>query len=70
MGDVFFAAVNVSRFLDVDAEECLGEATEKFIRRFAVVETLADQNGVDMKKADLESLDGLWKEAKAKLSNG
>ena len=70
MGDVFFAAVNVSRFLDVDAEECLGEATEKFIRRFAVVETLADQNGVDMKKADLESLNGLWKEAKAKLSNG
>ncbi|MBC8569806.1 nucleoside triphosphate pyrophosphohydrolase [Zongyangia hominis] len=70
MGDLFFAAVNVSRFLDADAEETLSEATDKFIRRFAVVEQLAKQNGVDMKQSDLAQLDVLWKEAKKQLSNG
>lgn len=70
MGDLFFAAVNVSRFLDIDAEECLGQATDKFIDRFAVVERLAEQNGVDMKRTDLAQLNDLWKEAKKQLSNG
>ena len=38
----------VSRFLHTDAEQALTGATDKFIRRFAVVERLAGEQGLDM----------------------
>lgn len=64
MGDVLFSAVNVSRFIDVDAEEALTAATDKFFNRFSIVEQLAEKNGIDMKNSTLEELDKLWDEAK------
>lgn len=66
LGDLLFSAVNVSRFLKVDAEQALTGATDKFIRRFAVVEELAREQGLDMTQASIEELDGLWKQAKGR----
>ena len=63
-GDLLFSCVNVSRFLNLDAEESLSRATEKFINRFAEVEKLADKRGVDMKQASLDELNELWHDAK------
>ena len=65
-GDLLFSAVNVSRFIDTDAEQALTGATDKFIRRFTVVEQLAAERGVDMTSASLEQLDRLWEEAKGR----
>lgn len=67
-GDVLFSCVNISRFLDVDSEEALTGATDKFLNRFIEVERLAGEKGVDMKTADIEELDLLWDEAK-KIKN-
>lgn len=64
LGDLLFSAVNVSRFIGVDAEEALSAASEKFIARFAQVEKLAASQGIDMKAASIEELDKLWKKAK------
>ena len=64
LGDVLFSAVNVSRFVDTDAEESLTDATDKFVSRFKTVEKLAKERGVDMKESDIETLDRLWNEAK------
>lgn len=64
LGDVLFSAVNVSRFVKVDAEEALTSATDKFIGRFKKVEKLAEERGIDMKTSSLEVLDELWDEAK------
>lgn len=64
LGDLMFAAVNVSRFVGTDPEECLNAATEKFISRFARVEALARAQGKDMKDMSLAALDKLWEEAK------
>ena len=64
MGDVLFSAVNVSRFIDVDAEEALTEATDKFFNRFSIVEQLAARQNIDMKQTSLAELDKLWDEAK------
>ena len=64
LGDLLFSAVNVSRFIDIDAEQALTGATDKFIRRFTVVEQLAAERGVDLASASLEDLDRLWDEAK------
>ena len=64
LGDVLFSAVNVSRFVDTDAEEALTDATDKFVTRFKTVEKLANERNIDMKQSDIETLDRLWDEAK------
>lgn len=64
-GDLFFAGVNVARFAGVSSEEALTHATDKFARRFAGVEKLANERGIDMKTAGIEVLDKLWDEVKA-----
>lgn len=66
LGDVLFSAVNVSRFVDIDAEESLTDSTDKFVARFKTVEKLAEERGIDMKTSDLQTLDKLWDEAKVK----
>lgn len=67
LGDVLFSAVNVARFVKADPEEALTGATDKFIRRFAVVERLAAERGRDLAASTLEQLDALWDEAKREL---
>lgn len=64
LGDVLFSAVNVSRFVDVEAEEALTDSTDKFVERFKKVEAMADEKGIDMKTTELAVLDELWDEAK------
>ena len=64
LGDLLFAVVNVSRFIGVDAELALNQASNKFISRFAQVEVMAKQRGMDLKKATIEELDQLWDEVK------
>lgn len=64
LGDVLFSAVNVSRFVDVEAEQALTDSTDKFVGRFKKVEAMADERKIDMKSAPLAVLDELWDEAK------
>ncbi|MBQ8028870.1 MAG: nucleoside triphosphate pyrophosphohydrolase [Clostridia bacterium] len=64
MGDVLFSAVNVSRFLDVDAEEALTVANDKFIKRYLTLEKIAEERNLNIKAMSLEELDELWDEAK------
>lgn len=64
LGDLLFAVVNVSRFVKVDAEEALTAATDKFRNRFAAVEALANERGIDMKSTPIDELDRLWDEVK------
>ncbi|MEE1011438.1 MAG: nucleoside triphosphate pyrophosphohydrolase [Acutalibacteraceae bacterium] len=66
LGDVLFSAVNVSRFIKVDAEESLTAASDKFLSRFTNVENLAAERGIDMKSVGIDELDKLWDEAKSK----
>lgn len=63
-GDVLFSCVNISRFLNVDSEEALTKATDKFLSRFAKVEQMAKEQGIDMKSSTIEVLDELWDKAK------
>lgn len=62
LGDLLFAAVNVSRFVEIDGEDALHAATDKFTRRFSRVESLAgDKPLTDL---NLAQLDKLWDRAK------
>ena len=68
LGDLLFSVVNVSRFLGIDSELALQKATDKFTSRFAGVEALALERGLDMKTASLAELDALWDEVKQRNS--
>lgn len=64
MGDVLLSLVNLSRFLNVEAENALSEAVERFLRRFAYVETKVQNQGRALSDATLEEMDAFWEEAK------
>ncbi len=65
LGDLLFVIVNLARWLAVDAESCLREATNKFSHRFQLTEQLARQRGLHMPEMSLAELDVLWEEVKS-----
>jgi len=65
LGDLLFAVVNVARHLHIDPELALRAATDKFRTRFEGVERLALERSVDLRAADLTTLDALWDEIKS-----
>jgi uncharacterized protein YabN with tetrapyrrole methylase and pyrophosphatase domain len=64
IGDLLFAVVNLARKLRVQPHTALDRANRKFRTRFEALEQLAAERGIDMATAGLETLDGLWEEAK------
>jgi tetrapyrrole methylase family protein / MazG family protein len=65
LGDLFFSLVNLARFLDVQAEDTLGQATERFIKRFGHIENKLRGLGKTPATSSLAEMDRLWNEAKA-----
>jgi ATP diphosphatase len=63
-GDLLFAVVNLSRFLDLDAESSLRRANEKFRQRFHEMLSLMESEGHDPLAATLGEMDGFWERAK------
>jgi MazG family protein len=64
IGDLLFAVVNLARKLGIEAGQALERANAKFTRRFEKMEKLAEKRGLEMGRASLEELDGLWNEIK------
>ena len=64
LGDVLFAAVAVARFADIDPEEALQEASDKYIARFSYVEQAAAQQGREIADMSLEEMVQVWKQGK------
>ena len=64
IGDLFFTAVNLARFLQVDPERALGHANQKFKQRFQWMERKAQEQGsrlADVPRAEMEEL---WNRSK------
>jgi tetrapyrrole methylase family protein/MazG family protein len=61
LGDLFFALVNLARFLDINPELAARAANQKFIRRFEWMEQNSPQ---PLKGLSLAELDELWCRAK------
>jgi nucleoside triphosphate diphosphatase len=64
IGDLLFAAANLARKLDVDAEAALRSANAKFERRFRGMEALATQRGETFADLNLDAQERLWQEVK------
>lgn len=67
LGDVFFALINYSRFLNINPDDALEKANKKFIYRFKYIEQKANDNGSKINNLSLEEMDKLWNEAKKKI---
>lgn len=67
MGDLLFAVVNLARHLDVDPEKALTGANYKFERRFRAMEADVRDEGLEMRRMTLESLDQRWRKAKKQV---
>ena len=63
-GDILFSLVNVARFMNILPEEALQRTTDKFIRRFRHVEHSLKEQGMEIRDADLETMDEYWNQAK------
>lgn len=63
-GDLLFALVNYSRFINVNPENALRQTIEKFIYRFQYIEQQLKKLGKDIHSSTLEEMDKLWEESK------
>ena len=59
-GDLMFSMINLSRFLGLNAENSLTNATNKFINRCTGIELLAWEQGKQLNEMSAEELDALW----------
>ena len=64
IGDLIFSLVNVSRFVNVDAETALRSTIKKFIKRFSFIEAKLKEDGKDVSHVSLEEMDSLWNQSK------
>ena len=64
LGDLLFSAVNLSRFFDIDPEQALGYASDKFITRFDKLETAAAAQGRNLTDMALDDMEALYQQAK------
>jgi tetrapyrrole methylase family protein/MazG family protein len=64
LGDVFFALINLSRFLKVDPDEALRKANKRFHKRFSYIEQNLQERGLSSEDATIEQMEELWQEAK------
>jgi nucleoside triphosphate diphosphatase len=64
LGDLFFAVVNISRYLKVDPEQALRKANDKFSQRFQYIER---NMGKPMASSSIDEMNQLWNEAKQRF---
>ena len=64
IGDLLFAAVNLARKCDIDAEGALQKATDKFCKRFNRLEDELRRQGKKLGETDLTEMDQIWEQIK------
>ena len=64
IGDLIFSITSLCRKLNVEPEVALNKATDKFISRFAALESVVLSQGKDIMKLDMTELDAIWNQNK------
>jgi len=63
-GDVMFVMANLARHLNIDPEQALRDANQKFTLRFNCIEDKLQQEGRTPSQSDLAEMDALWNAVK------
>lgn len=66
-GDVMFALINYSRFLDINPDEALERTNRRFIERFKNLEQNIALDGKDLGQMPLEEMELYWQKAKKEV---
>lgn len=64
IGDLLFSIANFSRKLNINPEEALKEALEKFEARFRLLEKEVEKRNLHWGSLTIEELDQIWEEVK------
>ena len=67
-GDLLFAMVNLSRFINVNPEDALRMAIEKFSARFHQMEKEVADSNKSLHDMKLEQMDEIWEEIKERTT--
>ena len=64
LGDILFSITNLSRHLNVSAEDALRLSNKKFLSRFKIIEKKLKNDNLSFKDLDSDSIDKYWEESK------
>jgi MazG family protein len=64
IGDLFFALINLCRYVGVDPEEALNVTNDEFTRRFHAMQRALAAEGLELAAATLAQMEAKWQEAK------
>ena len=65
LGDLLFSLVNAARWMNINAEEALRRANDKFLRRFTDMERAIVAEDKKLRGMDIEEMDRYWEEVKS-----
>jgi len=68
LGDLLFSIVNLSRHIQVNAEDALRKGNKKFIRRFQQIEAMLQLKDKKIEQCTLEELEACWQSVKQQES--
>jgi XTP/dITP diphosphohydrolase len=68
-GDLMFSLINYARFVDINPENALSKTNLKFMKRFQLMESLIQIDGLIINELNLEQMDVYWERAKLILKN-
>lgn len=69
-GDILFVLACVAEHYNLDSEQALRMANEKFRKRFGLMETYARHENRELKDMSIDEMNELWEKAKAELRAG
>jgi len=70
LGDLFFTLINLSRHLNLNPDQTLRKANEKFIHRFNCMENLIEEKNLKWHDLKAHNFEELWRQAKLKTKRG
>ncbi len=65
IGDLLFSIAQLARHLDLNPEDCLRDANQKFIKRFQRVEDKVKAMGTTLEATPQDQLEKIWVEVKS-----
>ncbi len=70
LGDLLLAITNLARHLEIDAEDALRKAGNRFEGRFRTMEEAANAEGRPLSEREAEELEDMWEAAKRRRGEG
>ena len=63
-GDLLFALINYSRFININPEDALEKTNKRFIKRFQILESMVKNQEKDFSDLSFEEMNLFWEKAK------